>query len=377
MPNREITRLKALFVLDRLQDGGAQIQALDLAAGLISAGIPCRAVALYAEASRSRHMGVETCGLGVSARAASFPLACLRLLNICRRERPDFVHSHAEAANLASRIVCRWLGLPHFVTAHSEFPWNWRRKPGVAIDRHSSFLTHRSFAVSASVGRMLREELHIPPDRIRVIPNWPPRHAESRDGAPMPARGFPTIVHVARLEKLKRQDILLEAFREVRRHFPEAVLWIAGDGPEAPSLRAIGGDGVLFLGHRLDVPQLLRAADLFVLSSDWEGMPLSVLEAMSEGVPVVSTDVAGISDLLRNGVSGRIVPRRNSAALAEAMIECLNNPEKARAMGATGKTACDGLRDRGVASYIASYREVLSGLGEGIGGQSPRDEFIS
>jgi glycosyltransferase involved in cell wall biosynthesis len=117
--------------------------------------------------------------------------------------------------------------------------------------------------------------------------------------------------------------------------------------------------------------------DLFVLSSDWEGMPLSVLEAMSEGVPVVSTDVAGISDLLRNGVSGRIVPRGNSAALAEAMIECLNNPEKARAMGATGKTACDGLRDRGVASYIASYREVLSGLGEGTGGQSPREEFIS
>lgn len=117
-----------------------------------------------------------------------------------------------------------------------------------------------------------------------------------------------------------------------------------------------------FLGHRRDVPRLLHAADLFVLSSDWEGMPLSVLEAMSEGVPVVSTDVGGIADLIQNGVSGRVVPCGSPAALADAVIECLDDPDQARAMGAKGKLACDGLRDRGVAGYIASYREVLGGV---------------
>lgn len=367
MQRKEDHKLKALFVLDRLQDGGAQIQPLDLAVGLIAAGIPCRAVALYSKPNRSSRMGVETYGLGVSINASSFPLACLRLLNVCRRERPSLVHSHAEVPNLASRIVCRWLGLPHFVTAHCEFPWNWRRKLGMSLERRTSFLTQRYFAVSEAVGRMLREELHIRPDRIRVIPNWPPQHVESREGNPMPTRGFPTIVNVARLHKQKRQDILIRAFREVRRRFPEAILWLAGDGPEAPHLRSIAGEGVLFLGHRRDVRKLLRAADLFVLSSDWEGMPLSVLEAMSEGVPVVSTDVAGIPDLLQHGVSGRVVPRGNVAVLAEEIIQSLNAPDQARAMGAKGKLACDGLRDRGVASYIASYQEVLGNFARSNG----------
>jgi glycosyltransferase involved in cell wall biosynthesis len=360
--------MKALFVLDRLQDGGAQIQALDLAVGLRESGIACRVVALYSEAKRSSHMGVETSGLGVSTNSTSFPLACLRLWNVCRRDRPDLVHSHAEFPNLASRIVCCWLGLPHFVTAHCEFPWNWRRNLGMGIERRSSFLTRRYFAVSEAVGRMLREDLHIRPDRSRVIPNWPPQPTESHDAAPLPPCGFPTLMNVARLRKQKRQDILIEAFREVRRRFPEAVLWIAGEGPEESILRAFAGDGVQFLGYRRDVPRLLRAADLFVLSSDWEGMPLAVLEAMNEGVPVVSTDVAGIADLIQHGVSGRVVPRRNSAALAEEIIQCLNAPDQARAMGAKGKLVCDGLRDRGVAGYIASYREVLGGLANSAGG---------
>lgn len=351
--------MKAIFVLDRLHDGGAQAQPLDLAGGLLERGIQCSAVALYSDPSRASPMGVETRGLGVSTNPGSLPLACLRLLDVCRRERPDFVHSHAEVPHLVSRLVCRWLGLPHFVTAHCEFPWHWRRTAGVAIERHTSFLTHRYFAVSAAVGRMLQKDLHVRPDRIRVIPNWPPRHAESTAINALPVRGRPTIVNLARLHRQKRQDILIEAFREVRRLFPGAVLWIAGTGPEESRLRGIAADGVMLLGHRQDVTQLLRAADLFALSSDWEGMPLAILEAMREGVPIVSTDVAGVSDLLRHGVSGMVVPRRNPAALAEAMIACLRNPELARSMGATGKTACKGLRDRGVASYLDSYREAI------------------
>lgn len=220
--------MKVLFVLDRLEEGGAQIQALDLAVGLMANGIACRAVGMYSEAGLSNHRGVETIGLGSSTSATSFPLACLRLWNVCRRDRPDLVHSHAEVPNIASRLVCRWLGLPHVVTAHCEFPWNWRRNLGMGLGRRTSFLTHRYFAVSEAVGRMLREELHIPPDRIRVIPNWPPRHSELHDADPMPVRGFPTLLNVARIHKQKRQDLLIEAFREVRRRFPQAVLWIAG-----------------------------------------------------------------------------------------------------------------------------------------------------
>jgi hypothetical protein len=258
-PHRGAACMKTLFVLDQFRDGGAQIQALDLGSGLLEQGISCSAVALYTDPIRARHMGVEPCGLGVSTSAARFPPACLRLLKVCRAERPDFIHSHAEVPNLASRIVCRWLGLPHFVTAHCEFPWNWRRTVGVGIERRTSFLTSRYFAVSEVVCRVVRDDLHVRPDRIRVIPNWPPRHAESSVDQPMPLRGSPTIVNVARLHRHKRQDILIESFREVRRQFPEAILWIAGTGPEESRLRSMAGDGVMLLGHRNDVRRLLRA----------------------------------------------------------------------------------------------------------------------
>lgn len=87
-------------------------------------------------------------------------------------------------------------------------------------------------------------------------------------------------------------------------------------------------------------------------------------------VLAVSTDVAGISDLIQNGVLGRVLPRGNSAALAGAIIECLNDPDQARAIGANGKLACDGLRDRGEASYIASYRDVLGGVAKSPEGGS-------
>ncbi len=96
------------------------------------------------------------------------------------------------------------------------------------------------------------------------------------------------------------------------------VLWIAGSGSEEARLRSLAPDGVMFLGQRDDVTALLRAADFFVLSSSWEGMPLSVLEAMSEGVPVISTDVAGIADIISHGESGLVLPlcRRPSSIAA-------------------------------------------------------------
>jgi len=354
--------MKIMLVLDWLDDGGAQIQALNLALEMQERGMHCIVVALYSAAGRGTYRGVETMGLGVPTRAAAFPLAFLRLLSLCRRERPDIVHSHAEAADLAGRLVSALLGLKHLATAHSEYPWHWRRGVGMALERSMAFLTSQYFAVSSAVAAMLREELSIPDEKIRMIPNWAPRAGGEVNGVPLPRRGVLTLLNVARLHVQKNQEILLSSFREVRKRCPEAVLWIAGSGPEEARLRSLAPEGVMFLGHRHDVPSLLRAADLFVLSSSWEGMPLSVLEAMREGLPVISTDVAGIGDIILHGDSGLVVPRGDAAALAEAILHCCEDPEHARRMGDAGQRFVHALEEQGIAAYAETYRGIAADL---------------
>jgi glycosyltransferase involved in cell wall biosynthesis len=116
---------------------------------------------------------------------------------------------------------------------------------------------------------------------------------------------------------------------------------------------------VEFLGDRWDVARLLGMADLFVLSSWWEGMPLSILEAMREGTPVVASHVGGIPELVEHGVTGTLFSQVDPSACAAAMLACLADPERANAMAIEARRRCAGRRERGLALYVACYEDVL------------------
>lgn len=350
--------MKVLFVLDQLRDGGAQAQARDLARGLVEKGVACPVATIFPDPDVGAADGVVASALAGSRSARSLPLACVRLHRLIRRVRPDVVHTHLEPADLVGRLACATAGVPHASTAHSLRPWHWRRRFGVFFERRTSSLTRGYVAVSEAVAAMLRDEFRIKPDRIRVIPNWVPPTPPPLATEPAPPGGRPTIVHVARLDVPKRQEILIHAFREVRRAFPNAVLWIAGKGPEERRLRALAGEGVEFLGHRSDVRALLRQGDLFALSSQWEGMPISVLEAMDEGVPVVSTAVGGVPELIEDGISGWLVPKGDASALAASMVAALRNPDRARQVGAEGRRRVAGRRERALDSYLQFYEDL-------------------
>jgi glycosyltransferase involved in cell wall biosynthesis len=136
---------------------------------------------------------------------------------------------------------------------------------------------------------------------------------------------------VAGLRPLKNHSLLLQAFASVSRQLPDALLLLVGPpdrlNPDyAESLRRLAQElgvesCVRFLGSRADVPDILRASDVFVLSSDYEGNPLSVLEAMAAGLPVVSTAVGGVPELVQHGATGLLVPAGDARALAEAMAQ--------------------------------------------------------
>jgi glycosyltransferase involved in cell wall biosynthesis len=128
----------------------------------------------------------------------------------------------------------------------------------------------------------------------------------------------------------------------MRRRVPELRVLVVGEGEERAKLEALIaelelGGIVTLLGRRTDVPDLLRAFDVAVCSSDFEGTPLSILEYMEAALPVVATSVGGVPDLIEDGLNGLLVPARDPAALADATVGLLTEPARAEAMGRRGR----------------------------------------
>ena len=171
--------------------------------------------------------------------------------------------------------------------------------------------------MARSVGPGVRAELGIPPDA-------------------------PVVLVFSRLNRMKGIEYFLEAVVEVSRRYPEVRFVIAGDGDNRAELEAYAAklgiaSKVLFTGFRTDLPHLLAEADLSVLPSLSEGLSNSILEAMSAGVPVVATNVGGNPEIVEDGVTGLLVPARDSAALAKAMIRMFEEPGLRLEFGAAGR----------------------------------------
>jgi len=176
------------------------------------------------------------------------------------------------------------------------------------------------------------------------------------------------ITMVARFVPQKDHDTLLRALG----FLPESgfkVAFVGGGGREIFFRKKAGElglrDNVIFLGERRDVPQILAASDIFVLSSNWEGLPRSIIEAMMAGLPVVATKVGGVPELVEDGVTGFLVPPKDPGALTEALQKLIADPELRRRMGEAGreKALQEFTLDRMLRETEKVYREVLGSKG--------------
>ncbi len=210
---------------------------------------------------------------------------------------------------------------------------------------------HSVVTLSPSMRReILAVGAGIPGDRVVSIPyGVVPGDYEVPTAAAAAARdslgaapGDLLVLSAGRLHGQKRFDLLLEAFAGIRERVPTARLAVVGTGSLREDLaaraRALGlADRALFAGFRADMPAVHAAADLFVLSSDDEGLPMVVLEAMAAGRAVVATDVGSVRDLVEDGATGLVVPRRDPGALGSAVERLLADGARRRAMGEAGR----------------------------------------
>jgi glycosyltransferase involved in cell wall biosynthesis len=316
--------------------------------------------------------------VGLVSRKPGIDWGCpLRLARLLRDGRVDVVHAHQYTPffyGLAARLPRR--GRPILFTEHGRHQPDYPRPKRMLVNR--LLLSRRDRVVG--VGRAVRDALianeGFPPRRVDVLYNGVDVDAFAGAGGPAGSRldarqklgvgpdDF-VILQVARLDYLKDHATALRTVARVVREVPHARLVLVGDGPERPAIQALVselnlGGAARFLGVRKDVDRLLHGAELFLLTSVSEGVPLTVIEAMAAGLPVVATDVGGLREVVADGATGMLAPAKDDAVLARHVLRLAGDGGLRRAMGTAGRARAKELFDepRMAAEYAHLYREL-------------------
>lgn len=301
---------------------------------------------------------IEACGWRVTAldvRPGLRPLLVPRLAGLFREGQVDVVHTHNTKPLLYAGPAARVAGVGAVIhTRHGQRHGATRRQN--LMFRAAARCADRMVCVSEDSARLCRHE-GVEPAKIETILNG----IDTRRFAFRGPMSDGPAVFVGRLTLEKDLATLLRATAQVVKRRPMFRLIIAGGGPCATELIRLADelqpDGhVRFLGEVRDVAALLGAASLFVLSSLTEGVPLTVLEAMACGLPVVATRVGGTAEAVEESVTGHLVAAGDAEALADAILKTIGDPETARSMGLAGRARVCGHFD--VRTMVRRY-EVL------------------
>jgi glycosyltransferase involved in cell wall biosynthesis len=379
--------VKVAYILPNVESGGTERHVLALARRLDRSRFDLSLIttagggALYGDFAAL--LPVTVFGdPGKGRRFRTGPLEHLRTIaraaRLLRRDRPDIVHAYLPAANVIGPAAARLAGVPRVIVSKRAladykrfYPFLRRVEP--LGNRLADVILVNSDAVRRDVERAETQwegKFRKIYNGVEPLGPWTSGEIEAfriREG--LPPRS-PLVVCVSNFYPYKGHAELVEAAARVVRRFPDATFLLVGRDSgtleETKSrVRERGLDGAMrFLGSRTDVPDFLRASDLFVHPSREEGFSNAVLEAMSAGLPVVAFDVGGNAEAVEHGVTGLLAPERDPAALGAAMGELLADADRRRAMGEAGrKRAAESFSlDRMVAEMEEMYGSLA---GEG------------
>lgn len=321
---------------------------------------------------RAEGLRVATVPMARSLSPVAQWRALRAMVRLIRAERPDLVHAHMPISGFVARLAARWCGVRRVAYTGHGFLFNqpgprWRRGLALAVEWVGGRLTDTYLTVSteeAALARRLRIHRRATgtgngrdPARFRPDPG---ARARLRAALDVP-EGRVVIVIVSRLVRHKGYPELLAAMRDL----PEAELWVVGarlpsdHGADLEPLFAGCGLGgrLRRLGYRRDVAAILAAADIFVLPSLFEGLPMSVIEAMLTGLPVVASDVIGPREQVVAGETGLLVPPGRPAPLALALATLARDPALRARMGRAGRARALDLYDE--ARVVARTADLL------------------
>ena len=343
---------KVCYVITLPDLGGAQSHVYEIMAGMKQFGY--EAVLLVGKrgwlTEKADELGIRTYVIENMVREIS-PMKDLRAIyeirNILLQERPSLVHCHSSKAGIVGRIAARLCHIPNVFTAHG-----WAFTDGVQpgkrfvyrnIENLVGYITDKIICVSEYDLDLGRQYLPAHADKMTAIHNCIPDVAPNlvRDWDKAETHDFLNCIVVARFTKQKRNIEVLQIVRELLDAGKNIKVTFVGDGPDFNKATRVAdelqlGDSVVFLGARTDVAELLPNFDVFLLLSNWEGFPISIIEAMRAGLPIIASDVGGVKEAVKDGVNGYLV-HKNDTDLIGILSRLSENYEIIAQFGVQGR----------------------------------------
>lgn len=342
---------QVLHVITGIDVGGAENHLLRLTTGLIEAGYDVTVAYLKGDGELAEEFRAAGCIVRqIGIRVDADPLGFARLCRHVYREDYDIVHGHLFHGNVYGVAAATVAGVETVVCSKHNDPPFWDRQPYRTIHDLTLCRADRVLPISDHVRSYLLETTSVDPSIVRTVRyGLDPTPFDNVDPDTVTAikaefvtGDQPLIGTVARFTEQKDVGTLLAAFARVLKAYPAARLVLVGRGEQEDELRAQTAEleieeEVTFAGFRDDVPALMRAFDIFVLPSRWEGFGLVFLEAMAASTPVIASDVSAIPEIVRDGETGILVDPGDVEGFADAIEILLADPELAELLGETGR----------------------------------------
>ena len=331
---------RVLHIIDSLHLGGAQEVVLNLAT-CGSSRFRHEVATMHGRGiywDRLKKAGIKVHSLSphkfLPAYLASIPWRILA-------DKPDILHCHLIPSNIIAKPLGALLGVPVIINHdHTNDPHRIDNKILLALDKSTNCFAHHIIAVAAACRDFLTTHESIPPEKISLVPNaidlrrFSPGEVsrdEARARLGLPA-GSRIVAGVGRLNPQKNFALFLDIAAQLAPRFPDLHFLLAGDGPEEQMLRekasALGiASRVTFSGYVADTRLVYLAADVLLMPSRYEGLPMTLLEAMAMGLPVVASKLDGIAEVIGDGAEGFLVPSDDAALFVERTAALLADSE--------------------------------------------------
>ena len=347
-----------LYIIEGITFGGGERVFMQLAEGMKAKGygITVGCVPRGVFAKRLRELGIEVEGFNMDSKYNIRVI--FQMAKFMKQKNIHIVHTQGGRAPFFGRIAARLAKVPIVIStvamllsreSHSDVN-RLKRTVYLLIDKLTSGYVDRFLVLSEPHREALNTDYNIERSKVIKIYNGIEFHkydAISGDGLRVRkelgiALSSSIVGVIGRLAWEKGLPFFLQAASKVTATFPEIKFLIVGDGPLKAELEKLSNElnirqNCIFTGFRQDIPDILSAVDMLVMSSLYEGMPMVILEAMAASKPVIATKVGGIPEMVRDGETGILVPPEDADALAGSMLTLLKNKNRARQMGLAGR----------------------------------------